>query len=101
MTHNAQSYREAQAGILRRMEASRAALLAANCRAARSFTSDGKASASPGNIIAALVEAPNVALLLAVCIGGIVLGPRRTLGVVSRAGLTAWIGRNIRQLIGR
>jgi hypothetical protein len=101
MKHNARSYSEAQAAILRRMEASRAALLAANAVAARTLTSDGRASSSPASIIAALVKAPNVTLLLAVCIGGIVLGPGRTLGVVSRSGLTALIGRNVRQLIGR
>lgn len=39
MNHNTQSYRETQAGILRRMEASRAALLAANSVAARALTS--------------------------------------------------------------
>ncbi|MBB5445834.1 MULTISPECIES: hypothetical protein [unclassified Paraburkholderia] len=90
----------ARVTILERMEASRAALLVANRTAALPALRAASRS-SAGNVLASLAEAPHVALLLALVIGGIVLGPRRTLSIAGRSGLTAWIARNVRRSIAQ
>ncbi|MBB5415911.1 hypothetical protein QF000_006874 [Paraburkholderia atlantica] len=86
--------------ILERMEASRTALVAANRTAV--LPTARAASRSPvSTVFASLAEAPHVALLLALVVGGIVLGPRRTLSIAGRSGVTAWIARNVRRAIAQ
>ncbi|WP_238325753.1 hypothetical protein [Paraburkholderia sprentiae] len=84
--------------ILERMEASRTALVVANGTAALPAARPAWRS-SASNVLGSLAEAPHVALLLALVVGGIVLGPRRTLSIAGRSGLTAWIARNVRRAI--
>lgn len=93
-----QAHELARVMILERMEASRTALVAANHTAALPAPRAASRS-SVSNVLASLAEAPHVALLLALVVGGIVLGPRRTLTVAARSGLTAWIARNARRSI--
>jgi hypothetical protein len=46
-----------------------------------------------------LADAPHVTLLLALGVGTIVLGPRRTIGIAGRAGIAAWLGGTMRNVI--
>lgn len=93
-------HKELEATLLARMAVSRAALIEANravaCPATRAAT-----RGSAINVVTSLVEAPHVTLLVALVAGGIILGPRRTIAIASRSGLTAWIARNVRQLVTR
>jgi hypothetical protein len=93
-----QAHELARVTILERMEASRTALVVANQTAALPAPR-AAARSSVSHVLASLAEAPHVALLLALVVGGIVLGPRRTLTVAGRSGLTAWIARNARRAI--
>ena len=81
--------REIETAILTRMADSRATLLAAN-RTSSAIPAIRKQWRLPANsLIGALADAPHVALLLALCVGAIVIGPRRTIGIVGRSGVTA------------
>ncbi|MGF6967121.1 hypothetical protein OKW43_004149 [Paraburkholderia sp. WC7.3g] len=98
MNQSDHTHELARVTILERMEASRTALVLANQTAALP-AARGALRSSASTVLASLVEAPHVALLLALVIGGIVLGPRRTLSIAGRSGLTAWIARNVRRAI--
>jgi hypothetical protein len=80
--------------MLQHMAVSRSALLQAN-RLAVSPRSSAVTRGFATSVVS-LVEAPHVALLLALVAGGIILGPRRTIRIAGRSGLTAWIARNVR-----
>ncbi|MCC8402317.1 hypothetical protein LJ655_10500 [Paraburkholderia sp. MMS20-SJTN17] len=86
--------------VLERMEASRTALVAANRKAALP-TARAAGRPSVGNLYAALTEAPRVTMLVALVVGIIVFGPRRTLTIAGRSGLTAWIASNVRRALTR
>jgi hypothetical protein len=90
---------EAETAILLRMAASRAALLAANSALRSVPAVPGQTRAPAVGLIASLATAPRVTLLVALCIGAIVLGPRRTIGIASRSGITAWLGGTVRKVI--
>jgi hypothetical protein len=92
------TYRESEAAILLRMAESRTALLEANNLAGQISVTRGHPKASGANFVAALVGAPRVALLLAFCVGAIVLGPRRTIGIAGRSGVAAWVAASARKL---
>ncbi|WP_042328583.1 hypothetical protein [Paraburkholderia ginsengisoli] len=92
---------EAQAAILLRMAESREALLAANRPPPSVPVVRGQAQSSVTSVMASLAETPRVTLLLALCVGAIVLGPRRTVGIVSRSGITAWLGVAARKAIAK
>lgn len=92
------SYHESEAAILARMAESRVALLAANTVTEAVDASGGPARIPGANLVAALVETPRVALLLAFCVGAIVLGPRRTISIAGRSGVTAWVAASARKL---
>ncbi|RZF26490.1 hypothetical protein EVC45_27575 [Paraburkholderia sp. UYCP14C] len=80
------------------MQMSRNALVLANRTAA--LPAPRAVSRSSGsNVIASLAQAPHVGLILALAVGVIVLGPRRTLTIASRAGITAWIARTARRSV--
>jgi hypothetical protein len=91
-------HKDVQAVLLQRMAVSRTALLEAN-RLAASPPLRALARGSAANVVASLVDAPHVTLLLALVAGGIILGPRRTVRIAGRSGLTAWIARSVRQLV--
>lgn len=79
MNHRALTYQELQAAILARMSATRARLLAGNAVNAAGSSLTKKSSSTVG-LLKALVNAPHVVLLLALCIGGLMFVPRRNKG---------------------
>ncbi|RKT13702.1 hypothetical protein B0G69_6883 [Paraburkholderia sp. RAU2J] len=93
--------REAQAAILLRMAASRKALLAANRAPPAVPAVRGQTRSTVTGVVTSLAEAPRVTLLLALCVGAIVLGPRRTVSIAGRSGITAWLGLAARKAITR
>ena len=90
--------KDAESAILIRMATSRTALLAANNAAASAPESHG-IRRSAATVVASLADAPHVTLLMALCVGGIILGPRRTIGIVSRSSVTAWIAANVKRMV--
>ena len=90
---------EAETGILLRMAASRAALLAANSAPPSVPAVPGQPRSPATSFMASLADAPRVTLLLALCVGAIVLGPRRTIGIAGRSGIGAWLGGTVRKVI--
>jgi hypothetical protein len=93
---------KAESEILTRMAASRAALLVANHTAPASVpVSRGRSRPPAASLMTSLADAPRVTLLLALCIGAIALGPHRTLRIVGRAGITAWLAGTARKVIAQ
>src|SRR6201996_4019640 len=88
---------EAETAILLRMAESRTALLAANSTPPLVATEGGLTWPRTASTIASLADAPRVTLLLALCVGAIVLGPRRTIVIAIRSGITAWLGYTVRK----
>jgi hypothetical protein len=91
--------REAETAILLRMAKSRAALLKANCPPPTMPVAHGQTRSAVASMVALLADAPHVTLLLALGVGTIVLGPRRTIGIAGRAGIAAWLGGTMRNVI--
>lgn len=90
-------HEEAEAAILARMAASRAALLEANSPPTGVSVARRQTSL-PATFVSAIAETPRVATLLALCVGAIILGPRRTLAIAGRSGAAAWVGSSVRKL---
>jgi hypothetical protein len=90
---------EAETAILLRMEESRTALLAANSTPPSVPAVLGQTRPPAVGLIASLADAPRVTLLLALCVGAIVLGPRRTVGIAGRSGIAAWLGGTVRKAV--
>lgn len=82
-----------------RMAASREALLLANSTPPSGAALRPQPRSHAASLVASLADAPRVTLLLALCVGAIVLGPRRTIAIVSRSGITAWVGLVVRKAI--
>lgn len=93
--------KDAQAVILLRMADTRAALLAANKAPPSVPAVHGQRRSQATALMSALSETPRVTLLLALCVGAIVLGPRRTIGIMGRSGLTAWLAGTARKMASR
>jgi len=93
--------RGAETAILLRMAESRIALLAANSTPPSVPAVHGQTRSPAVGLIASLADAPRVTLLLALCVGAIVLGPRRAIVIASRSGVTAWLGGTVRKVILR
>lgn len=91
---------DAEAVILARMAASRAALLEANS-IATGVSGVRRQTSLPATFVAAIAETPRVATLLALTVGAIILGPRRTLAIAGRSGAAAWVGSSVRKLFAR
>jgi len=89
----------AETAILARMAESRVALLAANSTPPAVPGGHKQSRSSASSLMASLAAAPRVTLVLALCVGAIVLGPRRTIGIVSRSGITAWLGGTVRKVV--
>ena len=100
MNHGRTS-REAQAAILLRMAASREALLVANRAPSAVPAVRGQTRSAAASMVTSLAEAPRVTLLLALFVGAIVLGPRRTVAIAGRSGITAWLSVAARKAIAR
>lgn len=97
------SHQESEAAILARMQASRVELLSANTLVDVASATRSRAGARlpVGNIVTALAETPRVALLLAFCVGTVVLGPKRTLRIAGRSGVTAWVASSAKKFAQR
>ncbi|PRY04055.1 hypothetical protein [Paraburkholderia sp. BL25I1N1] len=93
------SIREAETAILLRMAETRAGLLLANSLPPSTPSIRGQTRSPALGLVVSLTEAPRVTLLLALCVGAIVLGPRRTVVVAGRSGITAWLGGTVRKVL--
>lgn len=93
-------YLASEASVLDRMAASRAQLLAAQLALKRQ-EARRKPSLVPTQLPGLIATAPNVSLLIAVALGALIIGPRKIASVVVRNGLTAWIAKAVRRLVGR
>ena len=89
----------AESAILLRMAASRAELLVANSTSPSVPAVHGLAQSPAAGLVNSLARAPRVTLLLALGVGAVVLGPRRTLAIVSRSGIAAWLGGTVRKAL--
>jgi hypothetical protein len=92
---------EAESVILARMAASRMALLEANRTpiAVPAPVALAQTRRTAADFVGALAKAPRVTVLLALCAGAIVLGPRRTVTIAGRSGAAAWVGASVRKLV--
>jgi hypothetical protein len=99
MKHDAAAiHAEKRADILERMAISRSQLLAT--RAPQS--SLPRLPRSPGRaveIAGALRDAPRVSMLLAMCVGALVFGPRRMLMMAARSAAAALIAKTVRSAV--
>lgn len=101
MNHRARLRRELEAAVLTRMELTRAQLLAANVglRLGEHTSKPRQTALTLSNIGRALIAAPNVTLLGSIALGALLLGPKRIVPVVLRAGLTGWVAHNVRAFV--
>ena len=93
------THEEVERAVLSRMAASRIALLEANGTPPAVPAARGPTRHPTASFVAAVADAPRVMLILALCVSAIVLGPRRTIGIVGRSGITAWVGSSVRKLV--
>lgn len=103
MNGRTEQRRQREADIVNRMALARAQLLAANLelrdmRARKKRASDSGLTLS--NVGRALLDAPTVTLLVSIVLGSLIVGPKRIVPVVVRAGFTGWVARNVRTFIG-
>jgi hypothetical protein len=101
MKRRLRHHEDAEAAVLARMDAARTRLLS-DTRALRVRAS---ARASDGyrvtGIARTVVQTPNAALIAALLIGSIVIGPRRLLGIAIRTAVTAWVTGTVSAFAGR
>jgi hypothetical protein len=97
--NHAPTHEEAETAVLARMAASRIALLEAISTPPEVPAVHGPTRHPAASFVAALADAPRVTLILALCVSAVVLGPRRTVGIAGRSGVTAWVGSSMRKLI--
>ncbi|KAA1007680.1 hypothetical protein FVF58_23450 [Paraburkholderia panacisoli] len=93
--------KEAEAAILARMAASRVALLEANSTPTDVSVARRQIRLPAASFVGAMTQAPRVTAVLALCVGAIILGPRRTVAIASRSGIAAWVGSSVRKLFTR
>lgn len=91
---------DSREALLARMATSRADLLATN-RKVQAIAVSRKTTLTPAILPALVATAPNVLFLIAMVVGSLVLGPRKTVTLAVRNGLTAWIAKMVRRLVGR
>jgi hypothetical protein len=94
-----QSPAETEAVILDRMAASRIALRSANLSLSVVPATQGLAGRSVSTVLTTVKEAPRVTLLIALCMGALVLGPRRTVRTALRSLAVALVGSSARKLV--
>lgn len=95
----ASTNRDAESAILLRMAESRAALLVAKSTLSSAPAAHARTRPPAASLISSMTEAPRVTLLLALCLGAVILGPRRTFVIAGRSGITAWLGSSVRKVI--
>ena len=79
------------------MMASRKALLVANRMQSPERTEASLVRAAVGNVASTLTAAPRSTIMVALCLGAIVVGPKQIIRTAARWGITAWIGAAIRK----
>jgi hypothetical protein len=101
MNRRLQQHEDAQAAVLARMDAARVELLAVT-RALRVLSS-ARASEKyrVTGIARTVLQTPNAALIAALLVSSIVIGPRRLVVTAIRAALTAWITRTVSTFASR
>lgn len=102
---NGQSKQRCQreAAIIDRMALARAQLLAANHELRDTWVQKKRMSdkrLNVSNVGRALLKAPTVTLLASIVLGTLIVGPKRIVPVVVRAGFTGWVARNVHTVIG-
>lgn len=90
---------EAESLILSRMAASRVALLEATRPPAANSALPGGSAHPVASFVTALAAAPRVTMVLALCVSAIVLGPKRTVNIAGRSGVSAWVGSSVKKLV--
>jgi len=100
MNRRLQHHEDAQATVLARMDAARVELLAAT-RALRVLSS-ARASEKyrVTGIARTVLQTPNAALIAALLVSSIVIGPRRLFVTAIRTALTAWITGTVSTFVG-
>jgi hypothetical protein len=91
-------HKEAQGVVLARMAATRAELVSAS-QLSKIGAGANRTAFSP-DAGPMFLRTPNAALLAIVLVGSVIIGPRQILVTSFRAGLTAWITRTVRALVG-
>lgn len=94
---------EREAMILDRLALARAQLLAANLELRDMQSRKAQRSEralTVSNVGRALLDAPTVTLLASIVLGSLMVGPKRVVPVIMRVGVSAWITRNLRAVIG-
>lgn len=87
-------HEDAQSNVLERMAVSRARLIAA--RQSIGASSALRVRRGVSNVGPWLLRTPNAALVTALLVGLVVLGPRRALQTALQAGLTTWTTSTVR-----
>ncbi|TDG09816.1 hypothetical protein E1N52_04655 [Paraburkholderia guartelaensis] len=108
MKHGLDLRRARETAVLVRMQVTREQLCAAD-RALRAgsirrpATRDARnpRALTVTNVAHALYDAPRVTLLGSIVLASLMLGPKRVVPLVVRTGLTSWVSRNVRALVGR
>lgn len=101
MNGRSEQRRLQEAAIIGRMALARTRLLAANLELRdRRARKERTGALTLSNIGRALLDAPTVTLLVSIVLGSLIVGPKRIVPVVARAGFTGWVARNVRTFIG-
>ncbi|QIE30145.1 hypothetical protein SBC1_75480 (plasmid) [Caballeronia sp. SBC1] len=100
MNPGIRDHKKAEAVVLARMAATRAALVSAS-QLSKTGSRESRiarpVSREAGPVI---LRTPNAALFAIILVGSVIIGPRQILVISFRAGLTAWITRTVRALAG-
>lgn len=108
MKHEFDLRRAREAAVLERMQTSRErfravdrALRTAGVHRSATQSAQNSLALTLTNVARALHDAPRVTLLGSIALAALVLGPRRVVPLVVRTGLTSWVSRNVRAVVGR
>jgi hypothetical protein len=89
---------EAQGTVIARLSTSRAELIAANQKLRLTGISPTPVTS---DLVPFILRTPNAALIAALVVGAVVIGPRRLLGTTLRTALSAWISRTVGTIASR
>ena len=81
-----------ESAILLRMSASRKALLTEIRRQSTVRAEASSVRAVIGNVVTTMAAAPRSTLVLALCVGTVIVGPKQIFRTVARWGVAAWVG---------
>ncbi|WP_322030291.1 hypothetical protein [Paraburkholderia sp. J76] len=108
MRHEFDLRRAHEAAVLERMHMTReqfravdSALRTTSARRSAARRAPNPQALTLTNVGRALYDAPHVTLLGSIALAALVLGPKRVVPLVVRTGLTTWVSRNVRAVVGR